>query len=62
MKFKCAQLNFALATKLDKKPQEVTLFMVIREDTGNTFTGQAEEDDDAKIAPMLEKFTAYCAF
>ena len=65
-KFKRAWLNFSLATKLNKKPEPVqvaTLLTVVGEEAREvfaTFTDWAEEGDDAKITPVLEKFAAYC--
>ena len=65
-KFKRAWTNFSLATELNKKPEPVqvaTLLTVIGEEAREvfaTFTGWAEEGDDAKIVPVLGKFAAYC--
>ena len=65
-KFKCAWLNFSLATELNKKQepvQVVTLLTVVGEESREvfaTFMDWAEDGDDAKIAPVLEKFAAYC--
>ena len=65
-KFKRAWTNFSLAIELNKKPEPVqvaTLLTVIGEEAREvfaTFTGWAEEGDDAKIVPVLGKFTAYC--
>ena len=65
-KFKRAWLNFSLATELNKKSEPVqvaTLLTVVGEEAREvfaTFTDWAEEGDDAKITPVLEKFAAYC--
>ena len=65
-KFKRAWTNFSLAIELNKKPEPVqvtTLLTVIGEEAREvfaTFTGWAEEGDDAKIVPVLGKFAAYC--
>ena len=59
-------MNFSLATELNKKPEPVqvaTLLTVVGEEAREvfaTFTDWAEEGDDAKITPVLEKFAAYC--
>ena len=65
-KFKRAWASYSLATELDKKPEPVqvaTLLTVIGEEARevfSTFTGWAEEGDDAKIGPVLQKFEQYC--
>ena len=65
-KFKCAWLNFSLATELNKKPEPVQLAMLLTLvgeeacEVFTTFTDWAEDGDDAKIAPVLENFAAYC--
>ena len=64
--FKRSWLNFSLAIKLNKKPEAVqvaTLFTVVGDEAREvftTFTDWAEDRDDAKIAPVLEKFATYC--
>ena len=65
-KFKRAWTNFSLAIELNKKPEPVqvaTLLTVIGEEAREvfaTFADWAEEGDEAKIAPVLEKFATYC--
>ena len=65
-KFKRAWLNFSSATELNKKPEPVqvaTLLTVVGEEAREvfaTFIDWAEEGDDEKIAPVLDKFAAYC--
>ena len=65
-KFKWAWTNYALATELNKKPEAVqvaTLLTVIGEearDVFSTFSNWAQEGDDSKIEPVLNKFAEYC--
>ena len=65
-KFKRAWTNFSLAIDLNKKPEPVqvaTLLTAIGEEAREvlaTFADWAEEGDEAKIAPVLEKFATYC--
>ena len=65
-KFRLAWSNYLLAAELNKKPDGVqvsTLLTVIGEearDIYSTFTDWAEEGDETKIKPVLEKFAAYC--
>ncbi len=65
-KFKRAWTNYALATELNKKSEEIqvaTLLTVIGEEARevfSTFTGWAAEGDDSKIGPVLLKFEQYC--
>ena len=65
-KFGLAWTNYALATELTEKPEEVqvaTLLTVIGEearDVFTTFTGWAKAGDARKIGPVLAKFANYC--
>ncbi|KAL9977292.1 hypothetical protein ACROYT_G014681 [Oculina patagonica] len=58
--------SYSLATELNKKSEKVqvaTLLTVIGEearDVYSTFTDWAEEGDQDKIAPVLQKFAEYC--
>ena len=65
-KFKRAWTNYALATELSKKSEDVqvaTLLTVIGEEAREvcaTFTDWATSGDESKIQPVLDKFEAYC--
>ena len=65
-KFSLAWNSYSLATELNKKSQAVqvaTLLTVIGEearDVYSTFTDWAEEGDQDKISPVLQKFATYC--
>ena len=65
-KFNLAWNSYALATELETKSegvQVVTLLKVIGEearDVYSTFTDWANEGDENKIAPVLQKFAEYC--
>ena len=65
-KFKRAWENYALATELSKKSEQVqvaTLLTVIGEEARevySTFTGWAAVGDSSKIDPVLNKFEEYC--
>ena len=65
-KFNLAWNSYALATELDTKSEGVqvaTLLTVIGEearDVYSTFTDWANEGDENKIAPVLQKFAEYC--
>ena len=66
MVVKSEPLYYLLLTELNKKPEAVqvaTLLTVTGEearDVYSTFTDWAEEGDETKIKPVLEKFAAYC--
>ena len=65
-KFNLAWNSYALATELDTKSEGVqvaTLLTIIREeahDVYSTFMDWANEGDENKIAPVLQKFAEYC--
>ena len=64
-KFQRTWTNYSLATELDKKSQPIqvaTLLTIIGEarEVFSTFTDWAEEGDEAKITPVLLKFSEYC--
>ena len=65
-KFKLAWKNYSLATGLSAKPEEVqvaTLLTVIGEEARevfSTFSDWANEGDQAKIAPVWQKYEEYC--
>ncbi|KAL9951232.1 hypothetical protein ACROYT_G043857 [Oculina patagonica] len=71
-KFNLAWNSYSLATELNKKSEKVqvaTLLTVIGEEAhdvypppgrGSTFTDWAEEGDQDKIVPVLQKFAEYC--
>ena len=65
-KIRLAWSNYLLATELNTKPgavQVATLLTVTGEearDIYSTFADWAEEGDETKIKPVLEKFAAYC--
>ena len=65
-RFKQAWTNYAVATELDKKSQQVqvaTFLTVIGEDTRevySTFTDWRTEGDESKIDPVIAKFDEYC--
>ena len=65
-KFNLAWNSYALATELETKSEGVqvaTLLTVIGEearDVYSTFTDWANEGDENKIAPVLQKFAEYC--
>ena len=65
-KFNLAWNSYSLATELNKKSEKVqvaTLLTVIGEearDVYSTFTDWADEGDQDKIAPVLQKFAEYC--
>ena len=65
-KFSLAWNSYSLATELNKKSQAIqiaTLLTVIGEeahDVYSTFTDWAEESDQDKISPVLQKLATYC--
>jgi len=65
-KFKQTWACYSLATELNKKLEPIqvaTLLTVIREEAREVFsilTGWAEEGDEAKVAPILQKIAEYC--
>ena len=66
MRFKQAWTNYAVATELDKKSQQVqvaTILTVRGEDARevySTFTDWRKEGDESKIDPVIAKFDKYC--
>ena len=65
-KFKRAWKNYALATEISKKSEDVqvaTLLTVIGEEARevySTFTDWTNPGDDNKLGPVLDKFESYC--
>ena len=65
-KFNLAWNSYVLATELNKKSEDVevaTLLRVIGKEACevySTFTDWANEEDENKIAPVLQKFAEYC--
>ena len=65
-KFKRAWTNYALATELSKKSEDIqvaTLLTVIGEEAREvyaTYTDWATSRDESKTQPVLDKFEAYC--
>ncbi len=62
-KFRLAWTSYALATELNKKTEKATLLTVIGEEAHevfSTFTDWAVEGNEAKIEPVLLKFSQYC--
>ncbi len=65
-KFRLAWTSYTLATELNNKPEKLqvaTLLTVIGEEACevfSTFTDWAVEGDEAKIEPLLLKFSQYC--
>ena len=64
-KFRLAWDNYSLATELNKKGENIqvaTLITIIGEDARDVYStfNWSEEGDNAKIAPVLQKFAEYC--
>ena len=65
-RFKRAWSSYSLATQLSEKAEAIqvaTLLTVIGEEARevfSTFSGWADEEDKARIGPVLEKFEQYC--